>query len=215
MSRRRFRFQLSLRVLLMFVVVTSLAVWKFTPEIRAALIRLTSRISGTPFESTPKTRRPGVWQSFQAMHDWYEKQFVENENGFGLRRVFDFDEPFARRIEINGRLYRPMRLELVSFKDHESPVAYVNSWTNPIKKTYKIPGTRLLTAFEVRALHDLQDGSDFVYNGDADNPRFVGAIRAKATCLSCHDGKQGDLLGSFAYELTPVPQFVAPGIPLQ
>ena len=31
--------------------------------------------------------------------------------------------------------------------------------------------------------------------------RMVGAIRMAEACLKCHDGKRGDLLGSFSYEL--------------
>jgi hypothetical protein len=97
-------------------LVASLAIWNFTPEIRAALVRLTSRIPDAPFNASSTTNWPGIWSSFQAMHDWYEKQFVDSE-GFGLDRVLRLDEPFARNIEINGRLYRPLRLELVSFRD--------------------------------------------------------------------------------------------------
>jgi hypothetical protein len=36
----------------------------------------------------------------------------------------------------------------------------------------------------------------------------VGAIRATTSCLSCHDVKEGDLLGAFSYQLKslPIPQ---------
>jgi hypothetical protein len=205
MTMTRVRFQFSLRIFLVVIAVASFGILKFTPQIRAAINRLTARGPDVAFSSNPTVATPGIWHSFQAMHDWYEKQFVESENGFGFRRVVQFDDPFIRKIEVNGRLYSTQRLELVSFRDRDTPVAFVNKHGNPARKTYKQADTRSLSEFERQALAKLRSGRQFIYNGDSERPQFVGALRAKASCLACHDVKQGELLGGFAYELNPAP----------
>lgn len=56
------------------------------------------------------------------------------------------------------------------------------------------------TAAERRAVGRLNAGADvFVEDGVS-----YGAIRAKASCMDCHDSaRPGDLLGAFAYGLAP------------
>jgi hypothetical protein len=34
---------------------------------------------------------------------------------------------------------------------------------------------------------------------------MVGALRAARQCLECHEGRRGDLLGTFSYVLQRVP----------
>lgn len=203
MLKKRFRLQFSLRVTLLVMLIACVGVWKFTPQIRAGLVRFTSRVPDSPFTSSPTTVGPRIWSSFQKMHDWYENAFV-NSDGFGESRLIRFDDPFRRQIEVNGRLYSVRKLELVSLAKKDLPVAYVNDRGNPVKARYKQGVTRSLTEFENRSLDKLRTGRQFVFNGDAEHPQFLGAIRARAICLACHQAKTGDLLGGFAYELDPI-----------
>jgi hypothetical protein len=204
MTRFRIPRQFTLRFGLVMLTVSCLAVWKFTPQIRAAILQITAPMPDSPFDSTRTISRRDVWASFHDMHRWYEQQFVNSDDGFGLSRVINFDDPFFRKIEIDGQLYLVQQLELVSFADRETPIAYVNRNTRPAKMTSKQAETRTLSEFEKRALLKLQIGRQFIYNGDAKQPEFVGALRASASCLKCHEAKSGDLMGAFAYRLQPV-----------
>ena len=64
--------------------------------------------------------------------------------------------------------------------------------------------SRSLTAFEERALTEFRKGRDIAVDATKDGPEAcAGAIRAKSTCLDCHDGaKTGDLLGAFSYRFS-------------
>ena len=60
-------------------------------------------------------------------------------------------------------------------------------------------------AFEAYAVAQLKKGEMLVRWDRPDFLRYVGAIRASAACLSCHDGaKEGDALGAFAYDYNKV-----------
>jgi len=61
--------------------------------------------------------------------------------------------------------------------------------------------TRPLSNFEESALESLAEGQDLVAEAKTNRIVMMGSIRAANECLKCHDGKRGDLLGSFSYEL--------------
>jgi hypothetical protein len=204
MNKKRFRLQISLRVVLSAVTVLAVATVWFTPQLRATLAEWHSPAADAAFVSNPSSRNLPFWSSFEAMHTFYENRFVESE-GFGLSRVARFDEPIFRLIRVNGTPYRVQRLELVSLGGEQSPVAYRNNSIYPLKEHYKEHKTRPLDEFEQASLKKLGRGRQFVFNGDAVQPRFVGAIRARQMCLQCHEAKKGDLLGAFVYELHPSP----------
>ena len=50
----------------------------------------------------------------------------------------------------------------------------------------------------------LQEGKNLVLGGTAAEPRGLGAIRARAECIRCHEAKVGDVLGAFTYDLEPM-----------
>ncbi|HVU39395.1 MAG TPA: hypothetical protein VHC95_13760 [Opitutales bacterium] len=63
--------------------------------------------------------------------------------------------------------------------------------------------SRGLTDFETKSLALLRTGVEVSIYTDQDQRTVVGAIRANASCLSCHTGvRPGDLLGAFTYHLT-------------
>lgn len=60
--------------------------------------------------------------------------------------------------------------------------------------------TRAPDAFESRALSRLRGGASLISERSGDQLRVVGAIRARRSCLLCHQGAElGDSLGAFSY----------------
>jgi hypothetical protein len=95
------------------------------------------------------------------------------------------------------------RLELVSLLRHEEPRVYVAKTMPEMDKLADIP-TRALSDFEKDALTQIATQKDIVFRDDADHVLMVGALRAGKTCLECHEGQRGKLLGAFSYEITPI-----------
>jgi internalin A len=62
--------------------------------------------------------------------------------------------------------------------------------------------TRNLDGFESAAIAEFEDGADVVAKTSTNNMRIVGAIRAQAGCLKCHNVGQNALLGAFTYSLS-------------
>lgn len=65
--------------------------------------------------------------------------------------------------------------------------------------------SRPLDVFEAFALAKIQKGSNLVKKENDHQIRAVGAIRAAQTCLRCHDGNVGDVLGAFTYFIAKTP----------
>jgi hypothetical protein len=104
------------------------------------------------------------------------------------------------------------KVELIGLLMHESPVVYLNpDGKLPTMATVQEAKTRGLTEFESGGLKDLAAGKEVVSVDAATNQIGVlGAIRMAGACMKCHDGKPGDLLGAFTYDLVRVPAFVPP-----
>lgn len=101
------------------------------------------------------------------------------------------------------------KLDLIGLLMHDEPVAYVTEGL-PSMKAAKDAQTRELETFEKDALKTLAGGEATVVTESTTNHiRMVGAIRMAEACLKCHEGKRGDLLGAFSYDLVRDPAFVA------
>ncbi len=203
MALSGFRLQFSFRLLLSACLVCGLLTVCFADPIRQAIVSFYDPdSSGAAFKVT-QTQTSGfalTWDSWDAMHQYYEDEFVNGE-GFGLRRVISFDAPEHRPIEINDTIYSVEALELISLEVRDQPRAYINTAGYPVRKHYKQQKTRELIPFETAALKQIARRQDVVYDGNAKAPRFVGAIRARKSCLKCHEARVGDLLGAFSYRL--------------
>ena len=127
------------------------------------------------------------------------------------------------RVTIDSNDYVVESRELISLLEHDPPVVYNTPRYTPgparpplIMKIphHKIlsPYTRNITSFESRALKQLQAGRDLAINYTATPPQIVGAVRAQASCLKCHDVAKGDLLGAFTYALEEI-YFIQPPSP--
>ncbi|MFO0822343.1 MAG: hypothetical protein U0792_04380 [Gemmataceae bacterium] len=104
------------------------------------------------------------------------------------------------------------KVELVGLLMHESPVVYLTEGNQlPTMKAAKDAKTRELEQFEKDALKELAAGKEAVHVAATVNQiRMVGAIRMAEACMKCHEGKQGDLLGAFTYDLVRDPAYIAP-----
>jgi hypothetical protein len=95
------------------------------------------------------------------------------------------------------------RLELVSLLRHETPQVYVANELPQMDELADVP-YRSLNDFEKNALPMLECDEDVVVEQQPDRILMLGAVRAAADCLRCHEGNRGKLLGAFSYELTPM-----------
>jgi hypothetical protein len=113
----------------------------------------------------------------------------------------------------NGHSYTPSSCwGMIGDLDQPKPHAYLfrlSPKLNPDAKTADTPkaGTDMeasaLNRFEEHALALLQKGEKLVRWECKESMHAVGAIRAEAQCLRCHDNrKAGDLLGAFTYSFT-------------
>ncbi len=113
----------------------------------------------------------------------------------------------------NGHHYAPARLwGMIGDLDGKQPKAYLFSPAPFLRQktsndTTAKPEPKIaqdsLNRFEDHALTLLRQGEKLVRWERETSMHAVGAIRAEAQCLRCHeDNKPGDLLGAFTYRFT-------------
>lgn len=102
------------------------------------------------------------------------------------------------------------KVELIGLLMHDSPVVYLTpDGKLPTMDAAKDANTRELSKFESDGLKDLAAGKEVVtVDATTNQVRMVGAIRMANACLKCHEGKRGDLLGAFTYDLVRDPAFI-------
>lgn len=152
---------------------------------------------------------PGVWKSFEALHERYTQAFVDSD-GFGVSRVLTFDSPENRALLVNGKKHRVDNVQLIGLMN-DVPRAYASSFMNPTRSMLATSAQRPLKSFEKEAIARLKAGADYVLVSGGHEPvpppgTLIAALRAGASCISCHDVEHGQLLGAFAYRLNAAPQ---------
>ena len=100
-------------------------------------------------------------------------------------------------------------IDLVGLLIHERPVVYVSEKLQ-MSNLKEVP-TRDLDFFEVAGLDNLQNGKELFAHSRNETIRLLGAVRAQKQCLSCHDVKEGKLLGAFSYTLR-IAQYRSPTV---
>ena len=116
--------------------------------------------------------------------------------------------------DVIERIWQLEEMHLVGIAKHKEPVVYLgeggeNHMAAPDKAAKKLAKARAggnqpsrpPDTFESAALGDLRKGTELVVKTTAAEMRLVGAIRARADCVACHDGGEGALLGAFTYRL--------------
>jgi hypothetical protein len=144
------------------------------------------------------------WKSDAAMHEYFIKRFLESA-GNGMERMLTPTMTITDSMWLTEgtRTFKLGTLELVGIANHESPVAFVELRHRPFSSDKE---TRTLTAFETRALKELQAGTEITSEADRRGRTVVGALRARQECLGCHNSngqkyQAGDLLGALVYRL--------------
>jgi hypothetical protein len=99
--------------------------------------------------------------------------------------------------------WQVVRLELVSLLRNAEPRVYVSATLPSMDKLAEFPN-RALNEFETNALAQLVSETDVVVDRQPAQIQMLGALRAGAACLQCHEGERGKLLGAFSYELVPI-----------
>ena len=163
---------------------------------------------------------PRQWDSLDAMHAYYIKSFVESE-GFGGSRIPQIT-PRDWMLAVDGKLYSVGKLELLSFihDGEQDVVAYENSWNVLARNSLSGYEQRPLTEFEQRVVDYLRSGGEPVLHHKNLETRLVAPLTASESCLQCHDGEKGDVVGAFSYSLNRVSPAVqslitdANGVPL-
>jgi hypothetical protein len=107
--------------------------------------------------------------------------------------------PHADGPAAEGR-WRIENLELISLLRHPEPVAYLSGNLPRMDELRDAP-TRPLDGFEIARLEQLRAGRDLSAAAVPRRIRMLGAIRARDTCLKCHNAEPKDLLGAFSYDL--------------
>jgi len=144
------------------------------------------------------------WKSDAAMHEYFVKRFLESA-GNGMERMQTPAMAINDSMWLTDGLstFKLGTLELIGIAKHDSPVAFADLRHRPFAGDKE---TRGLTAFETRALKELQGGAELTTQRDRRGRTVVGAVRAREECLRCHNSngqgyQVGDLLGAFSYRL--------------
>jgi len=150
------------------------------------------------------------WSSLDDMHQYYVAKFIATP-GMGSGRMggmmleLDPQKRLLLSTHRDGKTRREAwtveTLDLIGIAKHEQPVVF----SRVAHAVYTI-NPRKLTEFEQRSLAELRLGKEVVVGRDIGKLLLVGAIRAKASCMSCHsDHSVGELLGAFRYVLQNPP----------
>ncbi len=169
------------------------------------------------------------------MNNFYVNKFIQSAGFGGVRMTVPTMtvDPSVRlmlghEIKLDGPVltavetYQVDQLELIGLAKHDPPVAFVvnrhsgflvnrpnQTSATRFSAPLTISGTRALTDFEKSALVEIKAGQNVADQPQADGSRLVvGAVRAQAACIQCHDTYQvGDALGAFSYRLSPASLF--------
>lgn len=163
----------------------------------------TSRPTSQPATQFPDLagHGPGEWRSYETMHAFFVRRFVQSM-GNGLERMVTADDLLRdQRLYASGNVYTIGRVNLISTHGKGVPFAYVSQWGDPSRNLVKQYEHADLASAEKAAIEKLRMGSDVVRMFEQKQPEIIGAIRMQAQCAKCHQAKEGELLGAFRYPL--------------
>ena len=143
-------------------------------------------------------------QSLERLHTDRVEKFVE-QVAFGVRRVLMMPKIETKKLPVDstGKTYVIDRMDLIGLLPGKEPIVRLATGINhALREEKKVVSTRALDEFEAQAVADLNKRG-LVWKLSESDVRMVGALRASQDCLSCHKGKEGDILGAFSYRMVP------------
>jgi hypothetical protein len=203
-------------IVLAVAMVSACAAWH---RHRPAIPKPAPKAPRTWGDDLPKPRQ---WTSHTEMHDYFVDRFVASDGFGGLRMAETRTVSRDQSLRHDGREYRVKSIELISLDPQApglhkpralpadrlgpttQPYAYVDPFSVTKKSLNSSSSRRAITEAERGAIDKLRDGDADVFLPDAKPPRLIGAIRATKSCLDCHEGAAGKLLGAFSYQLSEV-----------
>jgi hypothetical protein len=163
-----------------------------------------------PFALTGKYGGLRSDSTLEEAHARAVNSFVESK-GFGLSRMRHLSLWNDRMVYFDGREYDPWRIQLIALSSEMGERIYTS--TEPPKKNKITEAPRRDLSFEERtAVAELRKGMslsspiamDSGSQVDVDGAmRVLAPLRLTTSCIECHKGKVGDLIGAFAYTLVP------------
>jgi hypothetical protein len=107
------------------------------------------------------------------------------------------------KVPTAGENWQIQTVELIGLLRHPEPTVYI-SFRLPAMDELKDAPTRPPDTFESAGLELIRKGDDLVAaeTQDGNRMRLLGSIRNGNTCIKCHGGDRGDLLGAFSYVLS-------------
>ena len=176
-----------------------------TSAIAAAVIGLTGAIVHTQDVRRPSAAPTLTWETCEDMHAEYTARF-ESAPGFGLSRMATGSMvDRSGTLDLGRAKYTIQSIELVGLLRSDTPVVYESLYHNLLVDSMRSK-TRAMTAFERTALASFRDGGDMAIAPPDDSGvlHCMGTLRAKHSCVQCHQSKKGgELLGAFSYTLRP------------
>jgi hypothetical protein len=151
-------------------------------------------------------------KEFLEVHDTAVNNFISQERmgyvknrsqvaGFESHRLASLNERWQCACQTT-RNWQVTRLELVGLLRDDDPRVYTSKTIPRMEQLADSPH-RELNEFEKSALPKLATQKDVIVNQQSNRIQMLGALRAGQTCLKCHEGDRGKLLGAFSYEIVP------------
>lgn len=166
-----------------------------------------------PFALTGKYGGLRSDSTLEEAHDRAVNSFVESK-GFGLSRMRHVSLWNDRIVHLDGREYDPWRIQLIGLSSEMGERIYTS--TKPPKKDELTDALRRDLSVEERsAVAELRKGMRLSSPIAIDSGsqldvggamRVLAPLRLTKSCMECHKGKVGDLVGAFAYTLLPQDQ---------
>ena len=129
---------------------------------------------------------------------------IDHVAGFGAHGFREegmvYDEEWTWLLE-DLDPWRVDHVQLIGILTQPEPIVYLTD-RMPSMEQISQNKTRKLDAFEEKGLKELYRGEDLFIAEKGGETRMLGALRARPTCIQCHDSaKEYDLLGAFSYTL--------------
>lgn len=159
-----------------------------------------SSLSAAPLELS-RAHRTAVDDFLTPDRIGYVRSKVEVA-GFNSHELTNLGSKWANSSQASSK-WQVVRLELVSLLRHPEPRVYVAATMPAMDQLATVPH-RALNDFESRALPSLVSQQDVVVDRHPNQIQMLGAVRAGKSCLECHEGQRGKLLGAFSYEIAPI-----------